>query len=113
MVNMQSGQRVSPMGPLRRTNAQVTLSSTMRTERILTSYGANREAHEDAHNNNNNNNNSVPGTPSRKRTFQEQGDDKDENLEPGPSQHVHPSKRRHAADTVVTSIQFMTDSQTN
>ncbi|KAN0141163.1 hypothetical protein V8E53_000919 [Lactarius tabidus] len=113
MVNVQSGQWVSPMGPLCCTNTQVTLSSTMHSERILTTYGANREDHKDAHNNNDNNDDSVPVTPSRKRTFQEQGDDEDENLEPRPSQRVHPSKQHHAADTVVTSIQFMTDSKTN
>lgn len=104
MVNMKSDQQVSPMGPLRRTDTEVSIS-----RRVLTSSGANREDREDT------NDNDVPGTPrqSHKRTFQDLEDDEDENLEPGPSQRVHPSQRRHAANTIVTSIHFMTDRKLN
>ena len=88
MVNMQSDQRVSPMGPLRCTDTKVLISRTMCSERVLTLSGANREDREDT------NDNDMPVTlqQSCKQTFQDLEDDEDEYLEPGPSQQVHPSQ---------------------
>ena len=93
--NVQSDQQETPMGPPRGTNSQASQSSSLRSERILTSSGANR-GREDT-----DNDDDIFATPppSCKRTLEDTGDDdEDENTEPGPSQRAHPSKRPHTAD---------------
>ena len=93
--NVQSDRQETPMGPPRGTNSQASQSSSLRSERILTSSGANR-GREDT-----DNDDDIFATPppSCKRTLEDTGDDdEDENTEPGPSQRAHPSKWPHAAD---------------
>lgn len=97
---------------LRRTNSQVSGASTVRSQRILTSSGANREGREETDHEDDN----IPTTlrQTLKRTFMATrlGDDEDENLDPGPSQQTHPSNRPHAANNQVMSY-FMMDSKSS
>lgn len=110
---MPSDAQETPTDPPRRTNSQVSRSSSLRSDRILTSSGANRGGREETENEDDD----IFATPKRSQKRRvdavEPDDEEEENMEPGPSQRAHPSKRPHAANYQVKSLYFMTNSNTN